>query len=161
MDDIFFLKMSIRLWLSLNIEHPNLNFTIKKEKIKQLPFLDILNTHSGRLITSVHRKSKFTELLQNYDSFLPFTYKKDLIKTLIDQTFRLNHTWDNFNLDLEKLNVILQKNKYPPKLMDKSVNKYLSKNILNKPSETDPSKTKENIRYIKLSFIKNFLISLK
>ena len=68
----------------LNIQHPNLNFTIEKEHMKQLPFLDVLNTCSDRLITSVYRKSTFTGLLQNCNSFAPFTYKKGLIKTLID-----------------------------------------------------------------------------
>ena len=61
-----------------------------------------------------------------------------------------------FHLDLEKLKVILQKKEYPPKLIDKSVNKYLSKKIMNKPSETVPSKIKENIRYFKLPFIGKF-----
>ena len=75
---------------------------------------------------------------------------------MIDRTFRLNNTWDGFHLDLEKLKVILQKNEYPPKLIDKSVNKYLNNKIMNKPSETEPSKTKENIRYFKLPFIGKF-----
>ena len=103
----------------LNIQHPNLNFTIEKQHMKQLPFLDVLNTRSGRLITSAYRKSTFTGLLQNYDSFVPSTYKKGLIKTLIDRTFRLNNIWAGFHLDLEKLKVILQKNEYPLKLIDK------------------------------------------
>ena len=124
--------------------------------MKQLPFLDVLNTRSYRLITSVYRKSTFTGLLQNYKSFVPFTYKKGLIKTLIDRTFRLNNSWVGFHLDLEKLKVILQKNEYPPKLIDKSVYRYLSKKIINKPSETDPIETNENIRYFKLPFIGKF-----
>ena len=97
--------------------------------MKQVPFLDVLNTRSDRLTTSVYRKSTFTGLLQNYNSFVPFTYKKGLIKSLIDRTFRLNNTWVGFHLDLEKLKVILQKNEYPPKLIDKSVYRYLSKRI--------------------------------
>ena len=40
-----------------------------------------------------------------------------------------------------------------PKLIEKSVKKYLNKKIMRKPSETEPSNTKENIRYFKLSFI--------
>ena len=44
----------------LNSQHPNFNFTIKKEHMKQLPFLDVLNTLSHRVITSLYRKSKFT-----------------------------------------------------------------------------------------------------
>ena len=124
--------------------------------MKQLPFLDVLSTRSHRLITSVYRKGTFTGLLQNYNSFVPFTYKKGLIKTLIDPSFCLYNTWHGFHLDFEKLNVILQKNEYPPKLIHRSINKYVSKKIINKPSETDASKTKENIRYFKLLFIGRF-----
>ena len=81
--------------------------------MKQLSFLNVFNTRLDRVITNVYRKSKFTGLLQNYTSFVPFTYKKGLIKTLIDRTFRLNNKWDGFHLDLEKLKLILQKNKTP------------------------------------------------
>ena len=45
---------------------------------------------------------------------------------------------------------------YPSKLTDKSVYRYLSKKIINKPSETEPIKTNENIRYFKLPFIGKF-----
>ena len=34
--------------------------------VKQLPFSDVLSTHSDRLITSVYKKNTFTGLLQNY-----------------------------------------------------------------------------------------------
>ena len=71
---------------------------------------------------------------------------------MVDRTFCLNNTWDGFHLYLEKLKVILQKSKYPPKLINKSVNRYLNKKIVNKPSEIEPSKTKENIWYFKLPF---------
>ena len=52
--------------------------------------------------------------------------------------------------------MLLKKNKYPPRLIDKSVNKYLNKNIINKPIETEPSKAKESIWYFKLPFIGKF-----
>ena len=81
--------------------------------MKHLPFFDIFNTRSDISVTSVYRKSTFTGLLQNDNSFVPFTYKKGLIKSLIDWTFRLNKTWDSFHLDLEKLKVILQKKQIP------------------------------------------------
>ena len=68
----------------------------------------------------------------------------------------MNNTWVGFHLDFEKLKVILQKNEYPPKLIDISVYRYLSKKIINKPSETDPVKTNDNIRYFKLPFIGKF-----
>ena len=72
---------------------------------------------------------------------------------MIHQTFRLNNTWDDFHLDLDKMKVILQKkttkqknkNEYPPKIIDRSVNKCLNKKIVHNPSEAEPSKAKENI----------------
>ena len=68
-----------------------------------------------------------------------------------------SNTWDGFHLEFEKLKVILQKSEYPPtKLIEKLVYKYLSNKIMNKRSETDPGKTKENIRCFKLSFIGKF-----
>ena len=135
--------------------HLNLNFTIEKEHTKQLPFWDF-STRSDRLTTSVYRKSTFIGFLQNCNSFVPFTYKKGLIKTLIDRNVCLYNILDDFHLDLEKLKVILQKSEYPPKLADKSVNRYLNKKIMNKPSGIEPSKTKANIRYFKLPFIGKF-----
>ena len=154
------LNFTVGMWLMffvfllnfLNIQHLNLNFTIDKEHKKQLLFLDVLNTRSDRSIASVYRKSTFTLLLQNYNSFLLFTYKKNLTETLIDRASRLSNTWDGFHLNFKKLKVILQKNEYPPKLIDESINKYLSKRIMKKPSETESSKTKEYIWYFKLLF---------
>ena len=69
----------------LNSHHPNLNFTIEKEDMKQLTFLDILSTRSDRLIASVYRKNTFTGLLLNYNTFVLFTYINGLVKTLIDR----------------------------------------------------------------------------
>ena len=73
--------------------------------MKQLPFLDILNPCSDRLITSVYRKGTSTGLLQNQNRFVAFAYIKALIKALTDRTFYLNNTWDGFELDLEKLKI--------------------------------------------------------
>ena len=92
----------------------------------------------------------------NFNSFTPFTYKKGLIKTLIDRTFWLNNTWNGFHLDLKKLKVILQKNEYPNKLIDSSIKKYLAKKLNANSKETSPIKTKENIRYFKLPFVGKF-----
>ena len=90
----------------LNSQHPSLNFAIGKEHMKQLPFLDVLNTGLDRLITSVYKKSTFTGRLQNYNSFVLFTYNKDLVETLTDRIVCLNNTWDGFHLDPEELKVI-------------------------------------------------------
>ena len=114
----------------LNWQHPNIKFTIEKEKNKQLPFLDILNdSSSNKLVTSVYRKPTYTGLLTNYNSFTSPNYKKGLIKTLINRTFRINSTWSGFRYDILNLKSVLQKNEFPLKLIDKSISKYLSNNV--------------------------------
>ena len=119
------------------IQHPNLNFTIRKEHMKQLIFLYILNTRSEELDASIYRKSTFTRLSQIYNNFVPFAYKKGPMKTLTDLTFCLNYTWIDLHLDPEMLQIISQKSEFPAKLFGKSVSRYLSKNIINKCIERD------------------------
>ena len=48
----------------------------------------------------------------NYNSFTSPNYKKGLIKTLIDQTFRINSTWSGFHYDILNLKSVLQKNDF-------------------------------------------------
>ena len=133
-DDIFCLFKretdAERFLTFLNGQHSNIKFTIEKEKNNQLPFLDILNdSSSNKLVTSVYRKPTYTGLLTNYNSFTSPNYKKGLIKTLIDQTFRINSTWSGFHYDILNLKSVLQKNEFPLKLIDKSISKYLSNNV--------------------------------
>ena len=136
-DDIFCLFKretdAERFLTFLNGQHPNIKFTIEKEKNNQLPFLDILNdSSSNKLVTSVYRKPTYTGLLTNYNSFTSPNYKKGLIKTLIDQTFCINSTWYGFNYDILKLKSVLQKNEFPLKLIDKSLRNILVKMFSNK-----------------------------
>ena len=49
------------------------------------------------------RKAAYTGLLTNYNSFTSPNYKKGLIKTLIDRTFRINSTWSGFHYDILNL----------------------------------------------------------
>lgn len=127
--------------------------------MKQLPFFNVLNTRSDRLITTVYNKSTFTGILKNYNYFLWFTYTKDLIKALIDRSFCLNNKWDGFHLNLESIRVILQK-RLSFKLIDKSVKKYLIKKVMNMLSETKPSRIK-NYLIFEIDLLKLFKINYK
>ena len=73
----------------LNIQQPNCNFNTEKEHMKQLPFLDV--------------KVLIQTDYQNYNSFVTFTYKKVLIKDLIDRTYCLNITGMVFTYTLKNL----------------------------------------------------------
>ena len=58
------------------------------ENNDSIHFLDILiNRSAGTFLTSVYRKLTFTGLLTNFISFIPLTYKKGLIYSLLNRFF--------------------------------------------------------------------------
>ena len=65
----------------LNSKHTNITFTYKVEKDKCLPFLDVnILFSNGKYSTTVYRKPTFTGLFTNFESYIPITYKRGLIK---------------------------------------------------------------------------------
>ena len=108
------------------------------------------------------RKAAYTGLLTNYNSFASPNYKKGLIKTLIDRTFRISSTWSGFHNDLLNLKSVLQKNELPLKLIDKSISKYLSNNVFKqKENEQMPLLESSKKRFYKLPCIGNFSMQTK
>ena len=78
---------------------------MEKEENHKLPFLDVLlDNHSNQgIITSVFHKKTYTGLLTNYYSFVPFSYKLGLVRTLVDRVFKIKNTWTGFHLDMSNL----------------------------------------------------------
>ena len=119
----------------LNTRHKNIKFTTEKEQDQTLPFLDVLITKtSNNRITTNYKKSTDTGLLTNYLSFIPTRYKLGLVKTFVDRLYKINNTWSGFHNDMEKTKSILQKNLFPPDLIDKVVRNYLSDQYNSKES---------------------------
>ena len=147
----------------LNRQHPNIKFTIEKEKNNQLPFLNILNdSSSNKFVTSVYRKSTYTGLLTNYNSFTSPNYKKGLIETLIDRTFWINSTWSGFHYDILNLKSVLQTNEFPLKVIDKSISNYLCNNVFKqKENEQMPLLESTKKLFYKLPYIGSFSIQTK
>ena len=80
-DDCFLLFRSnnhINAFLNfLNLQHPNIVFTVENEVSKSLSFLVAKITQdNGSFTTTVFHKPAFTGLCTNFDRFIPFTYKK-------------------------------------------------------------------------------------
>ena len=69
-----------RFLVTLNSLHPALKFTREMESDRQLPILDVKVQRGEMFVTSVYRKPTFTGLYIPFDSFLPFKYKRNLIK---------------------------------------------------------------------------------
>ena len=117
-DDIFCLLNSkndaIDFLNYLNVQHPNIKFTMETETNRNLNFLDIsITVNSNQFLTTVHRKSTFSGLLLNFHSFVPLSYKLGLIYTLVDRIYKICHNQLAFNFEIVKIKEFLCKNAYP------------------------------------------------
>ena len=112
----------------INSQHPNIKFAMEKEENHKLHFLDVLlDNHSNQgIITSVFHKKTYTGLLTNYYSFVPFSYKLGLVRTLVDRVFKINNTWTGFHLDISNLTKTLRKNLFPSSVIENAVRKFLN-----------------------------------
>ena len=133
----------------INTVHPNLKFTVEKQKDGTLPFLDVLISNIDKCNTSVYHKPTYTGLLTNFLSLIPFTYKIGLVRTLVDRIYKVNNTWKGFDIDLKQLFSTLGKNQFPSHIIDKVVKCYLEKKVSTQNNEHDPT----NTRFYKLPVI--------
>ena len=106
-DDTFLLfsdPSHIPLFLNyLNSQHSNISFTYEKETNNSLNFLDVLiERKDNAFFTSVYRKPTFTGLGLRYDSFLPTSYKDNLIQCLIHRAYKIS-SFSLFHQDFQKL----------------------------------------------------------
>ena len=118
----------------LSSKHPNINFSIEKEKDSCLPFLDInIFRENEKFATNVYRKKTFSGVYTNFKSFIPETYKIGLIKSLLFRCFSLCSDFIKFHHEIDKLKSILYKNSYPRDLIDKCIKEFLDKILTTKP----------------------------
>ena len=133
--------------------HENIKFTFEKKKNNKLPFLDILiNNNESDLQTSVIHKKTYKSLL-NYFNFVPNCYKLGLIKTLMNQMYRINNSWTGFDKGLKDLKNIIPKNQYPLKRIGPVVKSYLNDKINCWNEKTSQNTEPEiKVRYLNYRF---------
>ena len=114
-------------------------------------FLDVLIINiNTKFETSVFRKKTFTGLLTNFLSFMPFFNKLALIKTLINRIYHIGNNWKALHKNLKELTLILNKNLFPPNLIDTTIKTYLHEKIskIENVKENDNNDT-----YFKLPYV--------
>ena len=85
----------------LSSKHPNINFSIEKEKDGCLPFLDVnIFRENEKFATNIYRKKTFSGVYTNFKSFVPETYKIGLTKSLLFWCFSLCSDLSNFTMRL-------------------------------------------------------------
>ena len=146
-DDVFLLfkdRSHVNHFLRyLNSKHPNIKFTSEIEDNGHLNYLDVhLTRDDGKFNSSVYKKKSFTGLGLRFDSFLPSSYKENLIRCLVDRAYKICSDFQRFSEELSNLRGYFSGNHYPQTLFDKQVKIYLD-NIYNKaPTVTTVPKNK-------------------
>ena len=131
MDDTFILFSSEdhvnKFHKYINSRHKNMTFTFEVEKDRTLAFLDVLITRGEIFSTSLYRKPTFSGLYSNFKSFMPDSYKKGLVYTLLHRAFTLCSSWDKFHSEVCFLKEIFRKNLFPTFFIDRCVKIFLDK----------------------------------
>ena len=144
----------------LNIQHPSIRFTKEENIDNELPFLDILISNRDGCKTSVYHKPTYTGLLTNFKSFAPHEYKKRLVNTLLDRTYKINSSWGGFDIDVKSLSKSLLRNLYPKRFIDKCIKTFLNKKLENKKQTNINNNNDDNndvqTRYITLPYIGDY-----
>ena len=90
-DDMF-----VRVQPGTNSFHPSIKFTYELEANDSLPFLDVRVTRSPErhtFETTIYRKTTFTGLTINWDSFVPLQYKKASIDSMVHRALSICSTY--------------------------------------------------------------------
>ena len=131
-DDTFFLFPSelhaTKFLKYMNSKHRNIKFTFKREESNSLSFLNIkIFLDGGKFQTSVYRKSTFSDVLTNFESFLPIWYKYNLVSTLLHRGFMIYSFYRTLDFEILNLKQIFRSNGYPKNLVYYSIKMYLHK----------------------------------
>ena len=126
---IFFVCLDAEnLFEFLNFHHKNIKFTLEKESHKFLSLLDILIKNEGnRFSASVYRKKISVGLFTQFSNFTPMSYEISLAPCLIHKAFKVSSSYIISHNELEKVNILLQKNMYPKSVIDKQIKTFLDK----------------------------------
>ena len=116
----------------MNSKHRNIKFTVEREENNSLCFPDIkIVRYSGKFQTSVYRKPTFSGVLTNFESFLPISYKYNLISTLLHRGFMICSSYRTLHFEIMKIKQIFRSNGYPKNVLDRCKKMYLVKYLLN------------------------------
>ena len=91
-----------------------------------MSFLDINIIHEqDKFTSSGYHKPTFSRIYTHFDSFLPSTYKIDMIHVLLYRCFRIYLDWTKFHLELVKLMDVFKSNGYPENFINNCFKAFL------------------------------------
>ena len=75
----------------------------------------------------MHRKMTFSGVYTHFRSFMPDTYKRGLVSTLLYRSYMINSSYISLHEEIQKLKIIFSKNGYPAKFVDRCISVFFNK----------------------------------
>ena len=133
-------KDLLNVLMFLNNRHPDIKFLTEKQIKYSLAFLDVFISGT------------------NNQNLTLQTYRKCLIKCLMDRSFKICDNWNSFHNVIVYIKSNLIKNEYSPFLIDKVIKNYLSYQF---SSNQNQLKDKSAVHQFKLPYICNLSHHIK
>ena len=93
----------------------------------KLPFIGMEILKKGhKLETSVYRKPTNTGLLLHHQSHVDKSFKKSLIKTMLNRAFHLSSTWESFVTECDRLKLMFTNLKCPESLINSIISHFVT-----------------------------------
>ena len=117
----------------LNRQHKNIKLTSETENENSISFLDIeITRDNNKFMTSVYCKQTVSRVFTNFGSFIPKSYKYNLLFKLLHRAFKLCSNFKRFHQEIDKLKIIFENISYSKNFVDFCIKKYLDKVFINK-----------------------------
>ena len=85
-------------FLLFRLKHHIEKITSETENENSISFLDIkISRNHNKLMTLVYRKPTFSRVFTNFGSFIPKSYKCNLLFTLLHRAFKLCSNFERFH----------------------------------------------------------------
>ena len=104
------------------------NLLLKLKLKGKSPFHYLCINHvNDKLSFTCYCKATDTGLIMNYHALAPKCYKRSVVKGFVHRVYRAYSSWVNFHDSVEKVQMILQWNKYPQDFYDPIISKTTEK----------------------------------
>ena len=110
----------------LSRQHNNIRFTSEIENENSISFLGIKISRDSNKLTA------FSRVFTNFGSFIPKSYKYNLLFTLLQKAFKLYSNFELFHEEIDKLKTIFRNVSYPKSFVDLCIKKQLDKIFIKK-----------------------------
>ena len=96
-------------------------------------------------------------LLLHFHSHVDKRYKRSLIETMLNRAYRLSSSWQHFTDECERLKMLFDRLKYPPRLVNSTISTYIDRqykaaNQEPKAPNQEPESSKQKVVRIALPF---------